>query len=244
MFGLSMNKVMRKIFIISILILLLGCNTTKTTTEETEELEQSSVSEPQNLSLSNIMTEKTSKMAMPDQDRVNIIFYILQNTQEVSIHQMRGETENVVYVADDGREAVYDGAGNLVTNSYNKGSYNLYDYTKEPIKKFMMDTLPWLELGNDPSDPTTKIERLYYYTYDLNLGIQTYIFEGRYTKLQNIDIGNLSDDEINTYKLFNYIIFNDGYEIKFVNENMKKLQKDADYYWDYFYQIHELFGIN
>lgn len=237
-----MNNVMRSFFFISIFIILLGCNTTKTTTEEAEEVEESS--ETQNLSITDLMTEKTNKMEIPDQKRVNIIFYILQNTQEVSIHQMRGETDNVVMVNEDGREAVYDVDGNLVTNSYNKGSYNLYDYTKEPIKKFLMDTLPWLELGNDPGDPTTQIERLYYYTYDLNLGIQTYLFKGRYTNLKNIDITSLSGDEINIYKLFNYIIFNDSYEIKLANENIKKLQKDADYYWDYFYQIHELFGIN
>lgn len=233
---------MKKILIILTIVALAGCITNKNTTNDNvNETTNSKLNDP--VSIFNLMNNKTNSMDLPDQKRINIIFYILQNTKEISIHQMRGETDNVVMVSKDGREAVYDGNGELVTNPYNKGSYNLFDYSVEPIKKFLSDTLPWFRWGNDPLDPTSETERFYYYTFDLNIGLQKYIFEGRKTDIKNIDINSLSEDEKNVFKLFNYIIFNDQYDILFSDSNMNKLEKDGSFYWNYFYQIHELFGI-
>lgn len=229
---------MKKILYLITIVFLFGCVTTKTSNN------QKSTNKTNDLvSISNLMENKTNITSLPEQKRLNIIFFILQNTKELNIHKMRGETDNIVMVNEDGREAVYDGNGDLVTNAYNKGSYNFFNYRKEPVKKFIADTYPWLKLGNDPADPTSEAERFFHYTYDLNIGIQTYIFEGRKTELKQIDVTTLSDDEKNVYKLFNYIIFNDNYNIKFIDENMDKLEKDGSYYWDYFYQIHDLFGI-
>lgn len=232
--GIIMKKALYLIFI----VLLFNCTTTK----QQESTKQNNNEEVE-FSISQFMSNNSNESELPDQYKINIIYYILQNTQERNIHKMRGETDNIVLVNEDGREAVYGGNGDIVTNLYNKGSYNYFDYKKEPIKKFIVDILPWLELGNDPNDPTTQFERLYYYTLDLGYGIQTYILKGRKQELLNVDISTLSQDEIDTYALFEYIIFNEDYGIKFNDDNMEKLEVDGDYYWTYFYQIHKLLGI-
>ncbi len=228
---------MKNTIYLILIVFLFNCTSTKT-----EESAQPVNNEEADFSISQFMQNISNETELPDQDTINIIYYILQNTQENNIHQMRGETGNVVLVNEDGREAVYDANGDIVTNLYNKGSYNYYDHTKEPIKKFIGDMLPWIEWGNDPDDPTTQLERLYYYTFDFGYGIQSYIFKGRKEELLNIDISTLSQDEIDTYKLFNHMIFNEKYTIQFSDSNMDKLEEDGDYYWTYFYQIHDLLG--
>ena len=100
---------------------------------------------------------------------------------------MRGETDNVVYVNKDGREFVYNSiTGELVQNDYNQGSYNYGKY-EEPFDKFLLDILPWLKWGNTYNDPTDFTERLYYYLWDLNYGIQDYIFTGRKNEIKKIE---------------------------------------------------------
>ncbi len=229
---------MKNFIYLIIITLLISCTTNHS--ENTDKLLNSNYSV---LSISDVIGINLESIGIPTQNEIDIIFFILQNTREINIHQMRGETENQVLVNNDGREAVYDKNGDIVSNPYNKGSFNNYNYKTEPIKKFLVDTLPWLEWGNDPIDPTSKDERFYYYTLDLNVGIQTYIFEGRKSNIKSIDISDFSNDELETLKLFKYIIFNDVYNINLVEDNLDMLENDGNFYWSYFYQIHDLFGI-
>lgn len=175
----------------------------------------------------------------PDPEKLSIIKYVLAHFVEDNIHKMRGETDNVVYITEDGREAVYDKNGDLVTNSYNAGSYNFYFAEEEPIKKFLYDTMPWLAMGNNNEDPTSIDERLYYYTLDLDYGIQDYIFYGVDEKLEEISFNQLTDDEKEVYYLFLYLLFNNDYEIQLKSENIERLRDDGEYYYNYFYQIQE-----
>lgn len=174
-------------------------------------------------------------------EKLSIINYILKHTYENNIHQMRGETENKVYLSEDGREAVYDKNGNLVTNDYNRGSFNYASYD-EPIDKFLLDFFPWMIWGNTQNDPTKFAERFYYYCYDLNVGIQWYIFLEDANNLEKIIFYDLDENEKLVYHLFNYLIFNENYKIKLNSSNISKLQTDANFYWNYFYQIMGLVG--
>jgi hypothetical protein len=167
----------------------------------------------------------------------------LKNTYENNIHKMRGETENVVYVNKDGREAVFDKDGNLVTNSYNQGSFNYYSNETEPIKKFIFDIAPWLQWGNTEDDPTTFNERLYYYTLDLDRGIQSYIFDGSNGTLETVSFKELSADEKEVYHIFIKLLFNEQYTIKLNRGNMQRLRGDGEYYYAYFYQIQEMLNV-
>jgi hypothetical protein len=178
----------------------------------------------------------------PNSRQLSIVNYILQNTFENNIHRMRGERENRVYTNKDGREVVYDKNGNLVTNSYNQGSYNYGSYEK-PVKKFLLDIAPWLIWGNTPDDPTSFNERLYYYTLDLDYGIQTYILKGSQGEIEEIHFNELSKDEKEVYYIFLYILLNDNYKIKLNDENIERLKNDGDYYWEYFYQIQEILNV-
>jgi hypothetical protein len=179
----------------------------------------------------------------PNSEQVSIIRYILKNTFENNIHKMRGETENKIYINADGREAVYDKDGKLVTNSYNQGSFNFYSNEKEPIKKFLSDIAPWLKWGNTRDDPTSFNERLYYYTLDLDYGIQTYIFEGSDEKLETVSFNRLSVDEKEIYYIFMHILFNENYEITLNKENISHLRNEREYYFKYFYQIQKLLNV-
>jgi hypothetical protein len=178
----------------------------------------------------------------PNSEQLSSIRYILKNTYENNIHKMRGETENEVYTNNDGREAVYDKDEKLVTNSYNQGSYNYGSYD-EPIKKFLLDIGPWLLWGNARNDPTSFNERLYYYTLDLDYGIQKYIFDGSKEQIETVLFNNLTEDEKEVYYIFLYLIFNDEYKIKLNDKNMERLINDGDYYYEYFYQIQETLNV-
>jgi len=114
-----------------------------------------------------------SKSLLEDQWKEALIIDILSNTPELNIHQMNGQTENKVYVNEDGREAVFDADGNLVTDPTNKGSYNYYDAIKEPLAHFAKDTDPWLKWGNARNDPSAPDQRLKAYLKDLKIGIIT-----------------------------------------------------------------------
>lgn len=179
----------------------------------------------------------------PNPEQISIVRYVLKNTYEDNIHKMRGEKENKVYVKDDGREAVFDKNGNLVTNSYNRGSFNFYSNTTEPIKKFIFDIATWLFWGNAKDDPTTFSERLYYYTLDLDYGIQSYIFNGSKETLEIVQFDKLSKDEKEVYYIFLKLLFNEKYKIKLNRENIQRLRDDGEYYYKYFYQIQELLNV-
>ena len=172
---------------------------------------------------------------------LTVIHYILKNTYENNIHKMRGETENKVYTDKNGREAVFDKNGNLVTNGWNRGSYNFGSYDK-PIQKFLLDILPWLVWGNTKNDPTTFEERLFYYCADLNNGIQSYIFIEDKNELEKIKYSELKKDEKEVYHFFNYLLFNEKYEITLEEKDLANLQKDDTIYLQYFNQIMNVTG--
>lgn len=102
-----------------------------------------------------------------------IIVLILENTNEVAIHQMRGETGNKVYQHKDGhREAVFDADGNAVKNGYNDASYNIANPRTQPLGHFELDISPWIVMGNTRSDPTDKNERIFAYMGDIENGLR------------------------------------------------------------------------
>lgn len=169
------------------------------------------------------------------------INYILKNTYENNIHKMRDEDGNVVYTKSTGEEAVFDQEGKLVTNDWNRGSFNYGTYDK-PIQKFELDIWPWMVWGNTVEDPTTFDERLYYYCMDLDIGIQEYIFLDDKTQLEKIKYEDLSEDDKLVYHFFDYLLFNDTYKCKLDSSGIKKYRKTADNYWNYLEQIFILIG--
>jgi len=195
-----------------------------------------------NLNIRQLFSFNYERPRNPDQSQLSIIRYILKNTYENNIHKMRGETDNVVYVNEDGREAVYDKDGKLVTNSYNQGSYNYGSYD-EPIKKFLLDIAPWLQWGNAHDDPTTFNERLYYYTLDLDHGIQSYIFKGANEILETVPFNQLPNDEKEVYYIFLKLLFNDNYRVKLNLNNIQQLRNSGEYYYSYFFQIQEMLNV-
>jgi hypothetical protein len=200
------------------------------------------LSQKESVNLRQLFSINYDRPKNPEPEQLSIVWYVLKNTYENNIHKMRGETGNVVYVHEDGREAVYDKNGNLVTNDYNKGSFNYYSY-EEPIKKFIGDIAPWLLWGNTENDPTSFNERLYYYTLDLDYGIQSYIFKGSNERLEIISFNEISNNEKEVYYIFIKLLFNENYKIKLSRENIQKLKDDGNYYYEYFYQIQEMLDV-
>ena len=196
-----------------------------------------------NINLETLFPFTYERPMNPNQEQLSIIRYILKNTYENNIHKMRGESENKIYTNEDGREAVFDKDGKLVTNSYNRGSFNNYSNEKEPIKKFLVDIVPWLKFGNAKDDPTSFNERLYYYTLDLDYGIQSYVFKGSKEKLDKVSFTDLSSDEKEVYFIFIKLLFNNDYKIKLNKNNIARLIKDKEYYYSYFFQIQELLNV-
>jgi hypothetical protein len=180
--------------------------------------------------------------ANPNPERLAIIRYILKNTHENNIHKMRGATENKIFTNSDGREAVFDRNGDLVTN-YNMGSFNYYSNETEPIKKFIADIVPWLKHGSMVGDPTSFEERLYYYTLDLDYGIQKYVFEGARGKLEAVEFNLLTEEEKEVYYVFLKLLFNEDYRIQLSRGNIPRLRAEGKYYYEYFHQIQEMLGI-
>jgi hypothetical protein len=194
-------------------------------------------------SMGSFFSFEYERPANPNSEQLSIIRYVLKNTYENNIHKMRGEVGNRVFVNEDGREAVFDEDGNLVTNSYNRGSYNYYSNETEPIKKFIFDITPWLQSGNSKDDPTTFNERLFYYTLDLDYGIQSYIFEGSNGTLETVSFNELPEDEKEVYYFFLKLLFNEQYKIKLSRGNIQRLRGDGEYYYEYFYQIQEMLNV-
>lgn len=98
------------------------------------------------------------------------IFSILYHTSELNIHRMNGQSENQVFVHEQGGEAVYDKNGKLVTDCNNKGSFNYAHYKREPLEHFSVDILPWLRWGNCREDPTSIEQRIEAYALDFRSG--------------------------------------------------------------------------
>ena len=76
-------------------------------------------------------------------------------------HQQNGATDNVKFVSPWGSdEYVYNGQGDLVTDPANRGTYNYFDPTMQPLRHFLGDMLPYYLWGNSPDDPTPWWNRL------------------------------------------------------------------------------------
>ena len=174
-------------------------------------------------------------------ENISIINYILKFVYENNIHKMRNEDDNVVYTKQTGEEAVFNKNGDLVTNDWNRGSFNYGKY-EQPINKFLLDIWPWLVWGNTKNDPTTFDERFYYYCMDLNPGIQKYIFLEDKSLLEKIEYSKLKEEEKLVYHFFNYLFFNEKFKYKLDERNIKKYKKSAENYWKYLSQIMELSG--
>ncbi len=154
---------------------------------------------------------------------------------------MRNENDNVVYTKETGEEAVFNKNGDLVTNDWNRGSFNYGKY-EQPINKFLLDIWPWLVWGNTKNDPTTFDERFYYYCMDLDPGIQKYIFLEDKSLLEKIEYSELKEEEKLVYHFFNYLFFNEKFKYKLDERNIRKYKKSAENYWKYLSQIMELSG--
>lgn len=174
-------------------------------------------------------------------DRLSAINFILKNTFENNIHKMRGEEDNQVFVKESGEEAVFDKDGNLVTNAWNRGSFNFGNYEK-PIKKFELDIWPWLIWGNTREDPTTFEERFFYYMMDLDIGIQEYIFLEDKKSLEKIKYDDLTETDKLVCQFFNYLLFNESYKYDLSEKNMRNYRKSAENYWKYLSQLVALSG--
>ena len=174
-------------------------------------------------------------------ENISIINYILKFVYENNIHKMRNENDNVVYTKETGEEAVFNKNGDLVTNDWNKGSFNYGKY-EQPINKFLLDIWPWLVWGNTKNDPTTFDERFYYYCMDLNPGIQKYIFLEDKSLLEKIEYSKLKEEEKLVYHFFNYLFLNEKFKYKLDERNIKNYKKSAENYWKYLSQIMELSG--
>lgn len=100
------------------------------------------------------------------------LFFILKNTPEHHIHNMRG-ANNRVYLHKDGhQEAVFDHNGKAVTDCINMASYNYANPKTNPFMHFFKDTAPWLIWGNCREDPTSPGERFSAYLKDLRIGVR------------------------------------------------------------------------
>ena len=111
------------------------------------------------------------------------IYTVLVNTRELRIHQMNGAVNNRVYVHDDGREAVFvsdvdengndiDGTSKLVKGCLNRGAFNYYHYSDQPLGHFSGDIFPWLVLGNCKNDPSSLNQRIEAYMLDFRDGFR------------------------------------------------------------------------
>ncbi|MCQ2604123.1 MAG: hypothetical protein MJ215_03655 [Spirochaetia bacterium] len=176
-----------------------------------------------------------------EDEKLSALNYILKNTFENNIHKMRGETGNKVYTKEDGREAVFDKNGQPVENPWNRGNYNFASYS-EPVLKFTLDIWPWLYYGNSPDDPTDIEERFYYYLFDLDNGIQSYIFLEDKSILEKMKYSELVENEKVVYKFFEYLIFNPSYKHKLDAKGIKLYQKSKESYVRYFKQLLVLAG--
>jgi hypothetical protein len=105
------------------------------------------------------------------------------------------------------------------------------------------DIIPWLKQGSMADDPTSFEERLYYYTLDLDYGIQKYIFEGSRGVLEVVEFNRLTEEEKEVYYIFLKLLFNEDYLIPLSRENIPRLRADGEYYYEYFYQIQEMLGV-
>jgi len=115
--------------------------------------------------------------------QVNFIYSVLSRTGEEHSHQLGGETNNEVWVHDDGHtEAVVrfdrdeqgikiDGTGAMITECKNMGSYNYFHPYEQPLGHFAADIFPWFKMGNCDDDPSTTDERVEAFILDLREGV-------------------------------------------------------------------------
>ena len=93
-------------------------------------------------------------------------------TRSKSVYHNRNGASNSKYVSPDGHfEAVFDSSGNLVTDSYNVGTYNIYG-PDNAIGHFVYDMLPYYLLGNSPDDAFNYWDRIKATCESIKLKIQ------------------------------------------------------------------------
>lgn len=121
------------------------------------------------------------------------IYTLLANTSELRVHQMNGAFGNEVYVKNEKYKGGYpelvihferdeqgekvDGAGVIVRDCENKGSFNYKHPHFEPLGHFSQDSLPWMRWGNCPEDTTTQEERVEAYTWDVRESLEGLILK-------------------------------------------------------------------
>ena len=76
----------------------------------------------------------------------------------------------------DGREAIYDINGNLLTDNLNGGTYNYASispwtgdvkmWVGTRVDHFVLDVVPYYVFGDGPNDPTNIFERVLGYYYE------------------------------------------------------------------------------
>jgi hypothetical protein len=156
---------MKLLYIFTLSIVLAGC-----VTAPSKNLSDFAVSASEDFGLPEYSKEDLQSQKFKTQ--AAFIFSILYYTTELNIHRMNGQTENQVFVHDQGGEAVYDKNGDLVTDCVNKGSFNYAHYKREPLEHFSIDILPWLRWGNCREDSTTINQRIEAYTLDFQAGFE------------------------------------------------------------------------
>ena len=57
-------------------------------------------------------------------------------------------------------EIVYYSDGTINNTDEDRGTYNYYDYDKDPVKHAIADILPWVLWGNSKDDKTTSEDRI------------------------------------------------------------------------------------
>ena len=70
------------------------------------------------------------------------------------------DPDNEKWVHPDGREIVFDGDGNVVTDPRDRGTFNYATNEDSSTGHMLMDVLPWLLWGTGPDDPSTYQDRV------------------------------------------------------------------------------------
>ena len=146
---------------------------------------------------------------------------LLANTSEQHIHQMNGATGNKVFQHADGREAVYDENGTLVTEGGNQGSYNYFHPQNFPLCHFSVDILPWLIWGNGKTDTTSTEQRTIAYVSDLRDGLERLMLVNKDNTLsQGLDFSQSGQTE--TISFFLSVFKKANFDLHlFVAENIR-----------------------
>jgi hypothetical protein len=98
--------------------------------------------------------------------------WVQLDSKESKYHRLRGESKNLKFVHESGKEAVYN-SGNLVTSSLNKGTFNYVNPgsvksitgVMKHAGHFIADVVPYYGFGNTPYDGSWITERTLGYSF-------------------------------------------------------------------------------